>query len=126
MNKKITKISNFISLFASSSTLICCALPALLVMIGAGATVVSLTTLFPQLIWLSTHKIKLFIIAAILLMISIYLDYRNNNISCAPTKEQTCKSTRSKSKIILIISCIIYCIGVVITFILPFINLSSN
>ena len=32
------KTANFFSLFASTSTLICCALPAIFVAIGAGAT----------------------------------------------------------------------------------------
>ena len=38
---KTSYISSLISLFASSSTLICCAIPALLVSLGAGATLAS-------------------------------------------------------------------------------------
>lgn len=39
-----------LSLLASGSTLVCCALPALLVALGAGATLVTLTSRLPQLI----------------------------------------------------------------------------
>ena len=39
------------SLFTSFSTLICCALPALLVSIGAGATLAGIISNFPQLIF---------------------------------------------------------------------------
>ena len=45
------------SLFASSSTLICCALPALLVALGAGAALSSLVSAVPQLVVLSEHKL---------------------------------------------------------------------
>ena len=48
-----------ITLFASSSTLICCALPALFVLLGAGATFASLVNFFPQLIIISQYKISI-------------------------------------------------------------------
>ena len=117
MNKKT--ITNFLSLFASSSTLICCALPALFVILGAGATIASITTLFPQLIWLSIHKLKLFLIAGVLIIISIYFEYKNKTVTCESPLEDTCSNTRSNSKIILIISCIIYFIGIIITYVFP-------
>ena len=49
--------ANFVSLFASSSTLICCALPAIFVALGAGASFASLVSTFPFLIVLSQYKI---------------------------------------------------------------------
>jgi hypothetical protein len=54
-----TKAANYISLFASSSTLICCALPSLFVVLGAGASFASLLTVFPFLITLSQHKVAI-------------------------------------------------------------------
>ena len=48
--------ASVLSLFASSSTLVCCALPALLVALGAGAALSSLVSVFPQVVWLSEHK----------------------------------------------------------------------
>ena len=46
-----------ISLFTSFGTLICCALPALLVTIGSGAVLAGLISNVPQLLILSKYKI---------------------------------------------------------------------
>ncbi len=46
----------FGSLLASSATLVCCVLPAVMVSLGAGAALVGLVSAFPQLVWLSEHK----------------------------------------------------------------------
>ena len=48
--------SSVASLFATSSTLVCCAIPAVLVALGAGAALSSLVAVFPQVVWLSEHK----------------------------------------------------------------------
>ena len=58
------------ALLASSTTLVCCVLPAVMVSLGAGAAVVGLITTFPQLIWLSEHKAAVFGIATALLVLS--------------------------------------------------------
>ena len=55
-----------ISLFSSFATLTCCALPALLVSLGAGAVLAGLITNFPQLIFLSKYKIIAVILSSIL------------------------------------------------------------
>ena len=57
------KTANFFSLFASTSTLICCALPAIFVAIGAGATFASLVSSFPFLITLSKYKLYITLFA---------------------------------------------------------------
>ena len=44
-----------LTLFGSFSTLLCCALPALLVSLGAGAVTIGLVSAVPQLIWLLCH-----------------------------------------------------------------------
>ena len=68
-----------LALFASMSTLLCCALPALLVSIAAGAVMIGLVSTVPQLVWLSEHKIQLFIFSALMLSTSGLLRYRNRN-----------------------------------------------
>ena len=50
------KLADYLTLFAGSGTIICCALPALLVSIGAGATLGSLISTFPQLVIISIYK----------------------------------------------------------------------
>ena len=73
MNDKTT---NFLSLFASSSTLICCALPAIFVAIGAGASFASLITVFPFLIVLSQYKIYITLFALVMILIAGYVIIR--------------------------------------------------
>ena len=46
----------FGTLLASTATLVCCVLPAVLVSLGAGAVLAGLVSSFPQLVWLSEHK----------------------------------------------------------------------
>ena len=62
-----TLIGPTLSLFASTSTLLCCALPALLITVGAGAVMAGLTATLPGIMWLSANKGPLFIASGLLL-----------------------------------------------------------
>lgn len=108
-----------LALFSSMSTLLCCALPALLVSIGAGAAMIGLVSAVPQLIWLSEHKIQLFIFSAIMLSISGILRYRNRNAPCPadPMKAKACARLRRISGIIFYSSLGFYTIGFFFAFI---------
>lgn len=66
----------WLTLFASTGTLICCALPIILVALGLGATVAALTSIFPFLITLSQHKIWVFAFSGAMLGLSGWLLYR--------------------------------------------------
>jgi len=85
-------ISSLISLFASSSTLICCAIPALLVSLGAGATLASLVAVFPKIVWISEHKEAIFVLSSGLMFIGGVLQWRNRNAPCPidPKQRDTC------------------------------------
>ena len=50
---QLEKIKNtsYISLLSSGSTIVCCALPAMLVAIGAGATLSTFIHYFPQIVF---------------------------------------------------------------------------
>jgi len=67
---------SWLTLFTSTGTLICCALPITLVTLGLGAAVVSLTSTFPFLIVLSQYKIWVFAFSALMLAVSGWLLYR--------------------------------------------------
>ena len=67
---------SWLTLFAASGTLICCALPILLVTLGLGATVAALTSSFPVLITISQHKMWAFTGSGALLLLSGWLMYR--------------------------------------------------
>ena len=91
--------ASVLSLFASSSTLVCCALPALLVALGAGAALSSLVAVFPQVVWLSENKTGLFVFAGLALAASGGLQWRNRTAPC-PTDlvlRQACLKTRKTS-----------------------------
>src|SRR5579862_45430 len=66
---------NYFSLFSSFSTLICCALPSVLVLLGMGTAVASLLSVAPWLVSLSRHKIWTFSISGILIAASFVMTY---------------------------------------------------
>lgn len=67
---------SWLTLFASSGTLVCCALPILLVSLGLGATMASLISAFPFLSVLSQHKLGVFGFSAVMLSLSGWILYR--------------------------------------------------
>lgn len=85
-----------LSLLTSLGTLVCCALPALLVTLGAGATLAGLVSAAPQLIWLSAHKNIVFAVAAVLLAAAGALQWRNRHAPCPidPAQARACKILR--------------------------------
>ena len=104
---------SFLSLFTSMSTLICCALPALLVSIGLGATMVGLVTTFPQLIWLSENKLLVFSGSFFMLSASVYMQYRARFLPCPidPNEARACSNARLWSKRVTIFSVVVWFIG---------------
>ncbi len=115
------KAANFFSLFASSSTLICCALPAIFVALGAGASFASLITIFPFLITLSQYKLYITMFAVIMLIIAGYANYVNANLPCPADPElgRLCMETRRKSKFIYFLSTGIFIFATAFTYLVP-------
>jgi hypothetical protein len=103
----------FFSLFTSFSTLICCALPALFVSLGMGATLVGLVSNFPALIWVSEHKTLVFSLSFFMLALSAYMQYRARNLPCPldPELARACTVGRLWSKRITFFSISIWLIG---------------
>jgi hypothetical protein len=115
------KRANILSLFTSGSTLICCALPATLVAIGSAATLASLVSNFPQLVWISEHKALVFGLAGTMLVIAGYLQWQARSAPC-PTNPQLasiCTKTRKNSLMIYCLSVAIFGIGAFFAFIAP-------
>ena len=113
--------SSFASLFASTSTLLCCALPALLVALGAGAALSSLISAVPQLVILSVYKIELFAFAGVMLLVSGALQWRNRSAPCPidPALRDACLKTRRVSSWVFGFSILLYAIGGWFAFIAP-------
>ena len=112
---------SFLTLLASSSTLFCCALPALFVTLGAGSTLASLMSSYPALSGLSTHKNILFGASALLLLINGVWQYRQRFAPCPldPQLAAACTKTRRLGRIFYIVSLLIYLTGFSFAFIVP-------
>lgn len=114
------KILNFLGLFASVSTLFCCALPALFVTLGLGASFVTILNAFPGLIWLSLHKSSIFIFGGAMLILNGALrKYSNNKMCVVEESVETCTATKKASGIIYLGSILLYLVGGYFAFIAP-------
>jgi hypothetical protein len=108
-----TIVLEALTIITSFSTLLCCALPALFVSLGAGAVLASLVTVVPQLVWVSEHKILLFALAGSILVVSGVSSCRTRNAPCPadPVKAKSCLRLRRWSAWIFYLSSVMYVIG---------------
>lgn len=111
----------FGSLLASTTTLVCCVLPAVLVSLGAGAVLVGLVSAFPQLVWLSEHKELVFGVAGLLLLGSGFLIWHARTSPCPadPAAARTCMRLRRLSAGLYAVSLVSFAAGTVFAFVLP-------
>jgi hypothetical protein len=109
------------ALLASSATLVCCVLPAVLVALGVGAALAGLVTAVPQLIWLSEHKPVVFGLAGGLLVISGIALWVGRRAPCPVDLElaRSCRRLRRLSAIIYVIALISFVLGATFAFVLP-------
>jgi hypothetical protein len=115
------RLASLLSLLTSSGTLVCCALPALLVTLGAGAALSSLIAVFPQIVWLSEHKVAIFVFAAAMLALAGFMQWRARTLPCPadPLRAAACLRTRRLSFRMYLISLGIFFIGGYFAFIAP-------
>ena len=113
--------ANLISLFASSSTLICCALPAVFIVIGAGATFASIISIFPFLIVISKYKVSITLVSLLILVFAGYINYRTYYLPCPADPElgRICLQTRKRSRSIYYFSVILFTFATIFTYLIP-------
>lgn len=114
---------NYFSLFSSFSTLICCALPSVLVLLGMGTAVASLLSAAPWLVSLSRHKIWTFSIAGTLIAASFVTTYvvapkLQSGDSCAADDPTTCGEVSKLSRAVLWGSALIWSGGFFVAYLL--------
>jgi mercuric ion transport protein len=114
---------NYFSLFSSFSTLICCVLPSMLVLLGMGTTVVSLLSAAPWLVSLSRHKIWTFSIAGVLIAMSFVMTYLiaprlHDGKACEADDPTACGEVSKISRVILWGSAIIWSCGFFVAYLL--------
>ena len=115
--------SAYVSLFASSATLVCCALPALLVLLGLGAATASLLSAAPWLATLSRHKDWVFAGAGALLLANAWLVHRpvsgraGGGAACPP-EDHACERAGRTGRILLCVSASVYGVGFFVAYLL--------
>ncbi|MGH8237351.1 MAG: hypothetical protein ACREXP_10060 [Steroidobacteraceae bacterium] len=109
------------ALLASSATLLCCVLPAVLVSLGAGAALVGLVSAVPQLIWLSEHKALAFGVAGAMLLLSGVVLWHARRLPCPtdPQLARSCMRLRALSNRLWAVAAIAYAVGAAFAFLLP-------
>ncbi|KYG64695.1 hypothetical protein AZI86_10820 [Bdellovibrio bacteriovorus] len=118
------KFVTFLTLFSSTGTLICCALPALLVSLGMGAVLAGLAGNVPGLIWVSENKGFVFIFAGVMLALNGVLLWRNRNAPCPldPELRNACISGRRFSARVYGLSVVIFLVGFFFAFLAPILS----
>ncbi len=123
MVEQVSKIKDssvtIFTLFTTTGTLVCCAIPIIFVTLGLGATVAAMTSAFPFLIVLSKHKIWVFAFSGLMLAVSGRLMYRPGR-SCPtdPALGQACSTAQKWNRRIYWSSVVIWSIGFTAAYIL--------
>jgi hypothetical protein len=109
------------TLLSSAGTLVCCVLPAILVALGAGAALAGLVTAFPQLVWLSEHKLLVFGIALALLMASGGATWYSRTLPCPtdPVAARSCQRLRRINVALYGLALVSFALGLTFAFLLP-------
>jgi len=120
---KRAALLNYFSLFSSFSTLICCALPSVLVLLGLGTTVASLLSAAPWLVSLSRHKIWTFSIAGTLIAASFIMTYvvaprLRQGDACEADDPTSCGAVSRFSCVVLWSSAVIWSGGFFVAYLL--------
>ena len=103
-----------LSLFTSTSTLICCALPALLVTLGMGAVMAGLIETVPWITWLGKYKTITFSVAGVTLAAAGAWQWHARTLPCPadPAKARACARLRTAGWVMWGTSVAFYSIGV--------------
>ena len=110
-----------LTLAASSGTLVCCVLPAVMVSLGAGAALAGLVTAVPQLVWLSERKALVFGVAFAMLALSGIVQWRARRLPCPadPRLAAACTRLRQASWWLWGVALVATLLGAGFAFLLP-------
>lgn len=102
-----------LALFASAGTLLCCALPALLITLGAGAVMAGLAANVPGLVFLTAHKGWVFGVAGVALGGAALARFLSRNAPCPadPALAAACGRMRKAGGVILYVAVAAYLVG---------------
>ncbi len=107
-------------IFTTSATLICCAIPIVLVTLGLGATVASLVSAAPWLITLSLYKGWTFGISGALIATAAWAIYRPGRVCPTdPVLAAACENADRWNKRFVLGSGVMWCVGLLAAYGLP-------
>lgn len=108
-----------IMFLTASSTLVCCTLPILFIVLGLGSALTVLSAHFGWWIYFSEYKFSLFLISAILILLTHWSIYRPGR-SCPtdPALAKLCQRFMKWNRIILKIAVCVWVIGFVSAYLL--------
>ena len=118
------RLLGYLGLFTSVGTLVCCALPSLLVLVGLGATVASVLASAPWLVTLSRHKAWVFAVSAFLIAGNFYYVYRLAprllaRSGACDVDDPSCARASRTSRTLLWVSALLLAAGFSVAYLLP-------
>jgi mercuric ion transport protein len=112
---------SWLLLITTSATLICCAIPILLVTLGMGAAVASMASAAPWLIGLSANKPWVFAISGALIGVAMWSVYRpGRTCPTDPELAAACAVADKWNKRFLNVSATLWIVGFVAAFLLEY------
>lgn len=130
----------FFTFLFSTSTLMCCTIPALLSVIVGATTVASTLSMMPWFVTIAVHKKWIFIVTALMLTLNAMVIYRRRVTTaseiqdlpnqrfakffmtvCDIDAKEYCEPVSKAAKIIFWISVLMFLIGFIFAYILPYV-----
>ena len=114
-----------LTLLFCSSTLVCCALPAFLVLLGAGSVMATLLSWCPGLVVLSQQKTVVFGLAAAALLSAGHSLQNSARQPCSldPHQARRCRNRLRQARLIYGLSCGAFLVGGSVAYVLPLLHL---
>lgn len=111
---------SWILLLTTSGTLLCCAIPIALVMLGLGTTVAAMAATLPWLITLSQYKAWVFWVSGMLIVLAVWSVYRPGR-SCPvdPELALACLEADRWNRIFIVISGGMWIVAILAAYVLP-------
>ena len=109
---------SMLALLASSGTLVCCALPIILVSVGLGSVVAALNVQWPFLSSLAEYKIWIFMVSGGLLLLSAWQLYATRNTCPAdPKLAVACAHIKKVTVSLFIVAGVFWVVGFIAAYI---------
>ncbi len=110
-----------LSVLASASTLVCCTIPAILVLLGAGSVLAGLVSWFPGIVWLSENKPLVFGFATVMMTVAGVAQRAADRLPCPADAAMAaaCAANRRRGRWLFRASAALLVVGATFAFVLP-------